>query len=78
MKQVAEMQDVQNEILLTLEDLAGAFEVDVSTIEGWVNSKLLPAICLTPQYDIRFRLDAICKFINEHEQKWLRATKLEN
>ena len=41
MVQVAERQDVQNEILLTPEDMAEVFNVDASTVEGWVNSKLL-------------------------------------
>jgi hypothetical protein len=78
MAQVEERQDVQKEILLTSEDLAKVFNVDVSTVEGWVNSKLLSAIFVTSRNDIRFGLDAICKFINEQEQIWLPNFKLEN
>ena len=78
MVQVAERQDVQYEISLTPEDMAEVFNVDVSTVEGWVNSKLLSAIFVTPWNDIRFRLDAICKFIREQEQIWLPHFKLEN
>ena len=78
MKQVEERKDVQNDILLTLEDLAEVFDVDVSTVEDWINRKLLRAICVTPQYDMRFRLDDICKFINEHEQIWVPTTELES
>ena len=78
MAQVEERQDVQKEILLTSEEMAEVFNVDVSTVEGWVNSKLLSAIFVTPWNDIRFGLDAICKFINEQEQIWLPNFKLEN
>ena len=78
MAQVEERQDVQKEILLTSEDLAKVFNVDVSTVEGWVNSKLLSATFVTPRNDIRFGLDAICKFVNEQEQIWLPNFKLEN
>ena len=78
MGQVAERQDVQYEFLLTPEDMAEVFNVDVSTVEGWVNSKLLSALFVTPRNDIRFGLDAICKFINEQEQIWLPNFKLEN
>ncbi len=78
MEQVEEKQDVQNEILLTVEDLAEAFEVDANTVEGWVNRKLLDAIWVTPQYDMLFKLDDICQFINEHEQIWLSAIKSGN
>ena len=38
MEQVAERQDVKNEILLTQKDIAEIFNVDVSTVEGWVNN----------------------------------------
>jgi len=75
---VEERQDVQKEILWTSEDVAKVFNVDVSTVEDWVNSKLLSAIFVTPLNDIRFGLDAICKFINEHEQIWVPNFKLEN
>jgi hypothetical protein len=78
MVQVEERQDVQNEILWTSKDVAKVFNADVSTVEGWVNSKLLSAIFVAPWNDIRFRLDAICKFINEQEQIWLPNFKLEN
>ena len=78
MEQLKEKQDVQNEVLLTPEDMAEAFNVDVSTVEGWVNNKLLSAIFVTPWNDIRFGLDTICKFINEQEQIWLPNLKLEN
>ena len=78
MEQLAERQDVQYGILLTPEDMAEIFNVEVSTVEGWVNSKLLSAIFVTSRNDIRFGLDAICKFINEQEQIWLPNFKLEN
>ena len=78
MGQVAERQDVQYEFLLTPEDMAEVFNVDVSTVEGWVNSKLLSAIFVTPLNDIRFGLDAVFKFINEQEQIWVPNFKLEN
>jgi hypothetical protein len=78
MVQVEERQDVQYEFLLTPEDMAEVFNVDVSTVEGWVNSKLLSAMFVTPWNDIRFGFDAICKFINEQEQIWLPNFKLEN
>ena len=78
MGQVAERPDVKNEISLTPEDMAEIFNVDVSTVEGWVSSKLLSAIFVTPRNDIRFGLEAICKFINEQEQIWLPNFKLEN
>jgi len=71
MAQVEERQDVQNDILLTLEDLAEVFDSDISTVEDWINRKLLRAIFVTPRNDIRFRLDAICTFITEQEQIWL-------
>jgi len=78
MVQVEERQDVQYEVLLTPEDMAKVFNVDVSTIEGRVSSKLLSAIFVTPRNDLRFGLDAIVKFINEQEQIWLPNFKLEN
>jgi hypothetical protein len=78
MEQVKEKQDVQNEVLLKPEDIAEAFNVDVSTVEGWVNSKLLPAIFITPRNDMRFSLDAICKFITQKEHIWLHNFFLGN
>jgi hypothetical protein len=78
MVQVEERQDVQYEHLLTPEDMAEVFNVDVSTVEGWVNSKLLSTTFVTPRNDIRFGFDAICKFINAQEQIWLPNFKLEN
>ena len=49
MGQVAERQDVQYEFLLTPEDMAEVFNVDVSTVEGWVNSRLLSALFVAPR-----------------------------
>jgi hypothetical protein len=77
MEQVAERPDVKNEISLTPEDMAEVFNVDVSTVEGWVNSKLLSSTLVTPRNDMRFGLDAICEFINTQEQIWLPNFKLE-
>ncbi len=78
MEQVKERQDVQNEILLTPEDMAEVFNVDVSTVKGWVNSELLSAMFVTPRSDMRFSVDAICEFVNEHEPIWMPNFKLDN
>ena len=78
MEQVKERQDEQNGILLTPEDIARVFNVDVSTVEGWVNDELLAAIFIPPRYDMRFSLYAICKFVNEHQTIWMRNFKLDD
>jgi hypothetical protein len=78
MAQVEERQDVQNEILLTPEDIAKVFNVDVGTVEYWVDSELLSAIFVTPRNDMRFSVDSICRFVNEHEPIWMPSFKLDN
>jgi hypothetical protein len=78
MAQVEEKQDVQTEILLTPKDIAKVFNVDVSTVEDWVDSELLSATFVTPQNDMRFSLDSICKFVNQHEPVWMPNFELDN
>jgi hypothetical protein len=75
MEQVKEKQDVKHEFFLTPEDMVEVFNVDVSTVEDWVNSKLLSATFVTPQNDMRFSVDAIAKFINRYVQVGLSGMK---
>jgi len=78
MESAEEEQEARNEILLTLEDVAEVFNVDVSTVESWVNGKLLHAICIDPQSDIRFKGTDILKFICEQPQELVFIPKLGN
>jgi hypothetical protein len=77
MEKTEERQDAQTEILLTSEDVAEVFKVDISTVEGWVIKKVLPAVHLTPQGAIGFRRDDILRFVYKHTQEWIHQHSQE-
>jgi hypothetical protein len=78
MEHVEEKQDMKNETLLTLADVAEVFNTDVSKVESWVIKKLLRAIDTPPYHDLRFRGDDIIKFVHQNEREWLPLINKDN
>ena len=75
MEHVEDKQDMKNETLLTVADVAEIFNTDVSKVESWVNKDLLRAINTPPNHDLRFRGDDIINFVHQNAQEWIPLLK---
>ena len=78
MEHVKDKQDMKNETLLTLADVAEVFNTDVSKVENWVIKKLLRAVNTTPHRDLRFRGDDIIEFVHQNAQEWTPLINKDN
>lgn len=48
---------------LTLEDVADIFVIDVNTVKGWADSKLLPCVGAHTERDMKFSAEDVFAFL---------------
>jgi hypothetical protein len=68
-------QDVENNISLTLEDVAGILDVDVNTVIHLSNLRILKGFRVGPHSEYRFRMDDVVAFLMEKIKGELRMEK---
>jgi len=69
------IQDIENNILLTLEDAADILGVPVNTIRDWASTGTLPSLPIGPRGGLRFRMDDVITFLMEQIKGELRIKK---
>jgi len=69
------IQDIENDILLTLEDAADILGVPVNRIRDWASTGTLPSLPVGPRGDLRFRIDDVVAFLMEQIKGELRMEK---
>ena len=58
-------QDIENNILLTLEDAADMLGVPVNTIRDWASTGTLLSLPIGPRSELQFRMDDVIAFLME-------------
>ena len=69
------IQDVENNISLTLEVVAGILDVDVNTVIHLSNLRILKGFRVGPHSEYRFRMDDVVAFLMEQIKGELRMEK---
>ena len=69
------IKDVENNISLTLEDVAGILDVDVNTVIHLSNLRILKGFRVGPHSEYRFRMDDVITFLMEQIKGELRMEK---
>ena len=59
------IQDIENNILLTLEDAADILGIPINRIRYWASTGTLPSLPIGPRGDLRFRIDDVVAFLME-------------
>jgi hypothetical protein len=67
------IQDTENRLLLTLEDVADIFDVPVNTVRDWANTGELYSLSIGPGLDLRFQVRDVMTFILQQSKGQLHV-----
>lgn len=68
MRDIAKCRPAMKNLLLTKRDIAERCQVSLRTIDGWIQSRKIPAIYFSKRC-VRFREDAVMAAVSKFERK---------